>query len=867
MNHQVLALNPKIRILHKKGVLFAGQLSGTVQAVQLLEFDIVLLHLFLGGADPQQVVRELLGGRTRALLSAVPRIETLQGRINQLSEAKILLSNQHAAHGKGNESAEPGNGLEDCAEITACDESLKLRIGANIALKPAKRAFQVWSPANRKHYYPGIELLLLLFSFLTDKTAGEAIAEKPQLADPASCGRGIAWLRDAGLLIRSDSKPLMPERVPQAAARRAGVPGVASKGVRWQDMQPDGRIPVYFTPHMENHYPLALGMISAAIAKYRDGELLKKFQLMPITYLTPKELFSDQYGIFGPGVWLFSNYMWSLDINLKITDTIKTRDSRNLTIHGGPSTPGYPQACSDFMSRNRSIDIAVHGEGEVAVAELLECIQRAPDGTITFDAEPLSGVEGLTFRSGASASGLHTTSSRTRVRDLDSMPSPYLTGVFDSYGGTVEAAIIESNRGCPFGCTFCDWGSATKQKVRKFDLDRVKGEVDWIGRNGVRVIWIADANFGMFDRDIELSQFIVETKKKYGFPMEVVVNYTKNTTRRLVEIIKVFSAGGIISQGIISIQTTDQATLEVINRKNIKTEIYDELTTVFKDANLPLSTDLMIGLPGITPVAFDRDLQRYFDVDVSTKAYPTQLLPNSPMADPEYMEKYQIRVDENDFIISCHSFNESELAGMKAIYNLFMIADGYSTLRYVLRYLQWEKGIPALEFLHKLLDEVNLNPERYPAISWAVKFFASDKFMPGGWKAFYDEIAVLAEASYGIQRDSAFETVLLANELAMPDNTIDYPLSVPLEHDIVRWFRLNNKPATGEASILSTYPPGTFSVDDPDSLASIDMDYMQYDSHQYFWELSSAMARAKSVSDVKHLSSAAAAPGERRASA
>ena len=35
--------------------------------------------------------------------------------------------------------------------------------------------------------------------------------------------------------------------------------------------------------------------------------------------------------------------------------------------------------------------------------------------------------------------------------------------------------MLESNRGCPYGCTFCDWGSATLSKVRNFDLDRVYG--------------------------------------------------------------------------------------------------------------------------------------------------------------------------------------------------------------------------------------------------------------------------------------------------------------------------------------------------------------------------------------------------------
>jgi radical SAM superfamily enzyme YgiQ (UPF0313 family) len=591
-------------------------------------------------------------------------------------------------------------------------------------------------------------------------------------------------------------------------------------------------------------------MIAASIAAHNDGELLDKYQLLPISYMDPQALFAGPYQKFGPGVWLFSNYMWALDINLEISGMLKSRDDKSLTIHGGPSTPGYPAACTDFMNRNTSVDIAVHGEGEVAAAEVLEKLARGPEGNVDFFRGDLEDVQGLTFRDQSAETGLVSTLPRTRLRAPDSIPSPYLSGVFDSYDGKVEAAIIESNRGCPFGCTFCDWGSATNQKVRKFDLERVKKEIDWIGRNQVRVLWIADANFGMYDRDIELSEFIVATKKQYGFPQEVVVNYTKNTTRRLVDIIKAFSAGGIISQGIISIQTTDEKTLEVINRKNIKTEKYDELSAVFADANLPLSTDLMIGLPGITPEAFDRDLQRYFDVDVSTKAYPTQLLPNSPMADPDYMEKYQIRVDEDDFIISCHSFTETELAEMKAIFKVFTVADGYSALRYVLRFMQWEHGIPAMQYLHDLQKAFSNEPASYPSICWAMKFFTTDKFMPGGWKAFFDEIAEFTEKTYGVSRQGPFETVLLVNEIAMPDDSVDYPLEVPLENDLVAWFQDHNGKPVHEVRSLADYPPGKIAVDDPDGMASIDMDYIQYDSHQYFWELRSPTARAKSVSDA-----------------
>jgi hypothetical protein len=633
LNPPTLKINPKIRILHRKGVLFAGQLSGLAQPVQLLEFDIVLLHCFLRPVDPQQAMQEVLTGSTRKILPAVPSPQALMNRIQQLYQAQVLVEGV----GPDSQSADmKQTSLVACADETACDGSTRLRLGVNIAIFPQGNRFQVWSPSRRRYYYPGIELLLLLVSFLGDTTAGEVVAAKPLLGDAEARAKGIQWLINTGFLIHSDSKPLMPRQLPeQSTTIRQPV-----TGDRWQDLEPDGRIPVYFTPHMENHYPLALGMISAAIGAHKDGALLKQFQLLPISYLNPQELISGPYRKFGPGIWLFSNYMWSLDVNLQISNMLKSRDDLNLIIHGGPSTPGYPAACADFMNRNQSVDIAVHGEGEVAVSELMEKIHRDEHGRIVYSPEDLASVEGVTFRDSSEPGGLVNSKPRTRLKEPDSIPSPYLTGVFDSYDGKVEAAIIESNRGCPFGCTFCDWGSATKQKVRKFELERVKGEIEWIGRNKVRVLWIADANFGMYDRDIELSEFIVATKKKYGFPQEVVVNYTKNTTRRLVDIIKAFSAGGIISQGIISIQTTDDATLKVINRQNIKTEKYDELTAVFADANLPLSTDLMIGLPGITPEAFDRDLQRYFDVDVSTKAYPTQLLPNSPMADPDYMEKY-----------------------------------------------------------------------------------------------------------------------------------------------------------------------------------------------------------------------------------
>ena len=127
------------------------------------------------------------------------------------------------------------------------------------------------------------------------------------------------------------------------------------------------------------------------------------------------------------------------------------------------------------------------------------------------------------------------------------------------------------------------------------------------------------------------------------------------------------------------------------------------------------------------------------------------------------------------------------------------------------------------------------------------------RFMPGGWKAFYDQVAAFAGKRYGIQRDPAFDAVLLVNEMAMPDDSQRYPLSREMPHDFIAWFADHSSRTGQQLNRLETYPPGVFEVDDPNSMSSIDMDYIQYDSHQLFWELNSSIARAKSVSDAMEL--------------
>lgn len=834
-----MQFNSLYQLIFRQDKLIASQIDGQSAAMYLHSLDLIIFEI-LEKKSNQSIVSEVLANNWTNQIAPGINDFQIQSRIQQLKSGFVV-------------SDKPiRDGIHRFVALNHVDILDKVlpeqtTTAKNLSFFKSPEGWYFWSSPLNTYVLCDFDHIIVLSEFLGASGMSQLYSKFDTVLTINQIQHYLLFFYNCGVLINPEKQPIKADCTENQSSIKSQQ---IDQSWWWQNIDADQqKIPIYFVPHMKNHYPLALGVLFSAIKHHDDGRLLDKYQLVPINFLEPKDIFNGPYKKFGTGIWLFSNYMWSLDVNMMICDAVKKHNKENLTIHGGPSTPEYPQASQDFLNNNPSVDISVHGEGEICITEILNHIQKGNNRQPLID-DGLAQVEGITYRNKDNPLELMRTPKRQRTATPDSVPSPYLTGCFDGYGVNVEAAIIESNRGCPFGCTFCDWGSATNQKVRKFDLQRVKDEIDWIATNQIRVLWIADANYGLYDRDIELAKYIVESKQKTGYPEEVVVNYTKNSTWRLVEIIKVFNEGGIISQGIISIQTTDEKTLEVINRKNIKTEKYDELTKVFYDLRLPLSTDLMMGLPGITIDGFNKDLQKYIDMDVSIKAYPTQLLPNSPMADPEYIEKYQIKTDEKDFLIASFSYTEQDLQWMKAMYHMYTIADGYGLLRYIIRYLQWEHNIKAVDFMGDLLRFVRQQPSRFQQITWAVRFFISDKTMPGGWYRFYQQIGQYISENYNLQINSALETVLKVSRYCMPDDTLVYPITVKLPHDFTAYFSARRQAEKGKkCHALSDYPSSNFQVSDPNNMISMDMDYLQYDSHQYFWELHSPVSRPKSSSE------------------
>ena len=219
------------------------------------------------------------------------------------------------------------------------------------------------------------------------------------------------------------------------------------------------------------------------------------------------------------------------------------------------------------------------------------------------------------------------------------------------------------------------------------------------------------------------------------------------------------------------------------------------------------------------------------------------------MADPAYIEKYKIKTDSKDFVISSFSFTEKDLHWMKGMYHIYTVADGYGLMRYVMRYLQWEYEIKAVDFMSNLLKYINAHPAKYSKITWAIRYFINDKCMPGGWRGFYKEIGNYISEVYELEMDSGFKTVFAVSEVSMPDDMLNYPVERSLPHDFTAYFTAKNQKTSNFNQPLTNYPSARFHVSDPNNMVAIDLNYMQYDSHQYFWELHSDVARPKSSSD------------------
>ena len=462
------------------------------------------------------------------------------------------------------------------------------------------------------------------------------------------------------------------------------------------------------------YFPYSVGLLWSYAQTFTIVK--ENFSLKEIVFLKekPEDILNR---LDNPKVVGLSCYMWNMNYTMNLAKLIKTAYPDCLIIAGGPSVPVLDD---NFLNEHPYLDILVYREGEVTFANILRALAAKED---------LNTVGGIAFRKNGVP---YRTTSAVRVDNLNDIPSPYLLGLFDNIvtkakdHKVIFNGIIETNRGCPFSCTFCDWGNGTLGKVKKFDLTRVKKELLWLAKNKVEYITNCDANFGIYkERDMEICRFMTRLKRRYGYPQTFDTNWHKNNDGSIVTMAKHLLEHKMLRRFTSSMQSGNTITLQAIKRRNLSDASVREIIKVAQENNITTRTELIIGLPEETYESFQLAYVSVIEQGLMPNASPLQILPNSEMAEKEYRKRYGLKtqfVKQNyaftdeveEIVIETNTMKAHELE--RLILWVWFIQQfhfcGYTNVIY--DYFKKTRGYNLAVFYEKLLDLMLLDNDRLP---------------------------------------------------------------------------------------------------------------------------------------------------------
>ena len=315
-----------------------------------------------------------------------------------------------------------------------------------------------------------------------------------------------------------------------------------------------------------------------------------------------------------PDVLMLSNYVWNEGLSHAFFRIARQLKPNVLTVMGGPNISLEPERQGRYLEAHPEIDVYVLGEGDFRAQDVVESWSGAGLSKARFGA---SEITSAAYRNAEGRVVVNTT--RPRHREVNEIPSPWLTGIQDEFFDGRLAPMIETNRGCPFTCTFCVQGTGFYTKVHNFSVDRMKEEILHIAKRirqyspKMGTLRIADSNYGMYERDIEISAYLGQMQREYGWPTFIDATTGKNRPDRIIKSVEQVSGALVLYQAV---QSLDEEVLRKVKRQTIKLEAYKALEIHMRGRGLRSNSDLILGLPGETMESHLRGLITLLDSNI-----------------------------------------------------------------------------------------------------------------------------------------------------------------------------------------------------------------------------------------------------------
>lgn len=344
-----------------------------------------------------------------------------------------------------------------------------------------------------------------------------------------------------------------------------------------------------------------------------------------------------------------SQYVWNHDNDLhELCMWIKERHPNCIIAFGGPQ-PNVRHTF-DYFRSHRHVDVVCDqsGYGELFWTSLLDQI-----ATGTYDPSTIPyAIYPDDHRM------QHTSPVLPYKRDFMWYPNPYVAQSpfiepFIEYAHRNEKyvkASVEGTRGCPYTCTFCDWGGGTGTKVIIKPYDQLVAEYHYLIERQVLVINVMDANLGIIERDVDLIADIIRIRDSFRHNelQLTLLGLAKADKRHVNKILEMCADAGLIQEHFVSAQSFNDVTLDAIRRKDPpwRQQVHDLEPIRQKHPDFAVRLQVITGLPESTLDEFYTWFDVLHDYGTSIISAYWLLLPATPAYDPKYVSKYGLKLSK-----------------------------------------------------------------------------------------------------------------------------------------------------------------------------------------------------------------------------
>jgi len=402
----------------------------------------------------------------------------------------------------------------------------------------------------------------------------------------------------------------------------------------------------------------------------------------------PEEILADLYER-RPDVIGFSCYIWNFGmVKSLLVDLAKIMPRTKIWL-GGPEVSFEGQK---LLENYAMVEGIMTGEGEATFKELLEYYENYFEGKAGNDfncgvrdfetdvkaKKDLSQIKGLILRGGPTPC--------REVLPLDEMPFLY------EELSDFENRIIyyESSRGCPFRCSYCL--SSVSGPVRLRSMDLVKKELQFFLDHKVPQVKFIDRTFNC-NKEHALAVWNYIKKNDNGvtnFHFEIAADILSAAEIELLNSLR----PGLV-QLEIGVQSTNEKTLEAINRPAKTERIREIVAKILKPGNVHIHLDLIAGLPYEGYESFKNSFKEVYEM----KPHQLQLgflkvLKGSPMEEMTAEHGILYQTEPPYEVLATNLLSYEEIRKLKQIEEMVELYHNSSQFRYTLPVLLAEYENP-----------------------------------------------------------------------------------------------------------------------------------------------------------------------------